>query len=111
MTKSLNITKEYIFDKSYEDLFSQPDTIISTPFNNSKFSTFGNFVSVDPPEFIFMNKCFSLGRPMLAEAASTKTHAKLLKNESTTRIEISTTTNPAVIIFFLALLIIFITNF
>ena len=108
MTKKLNITKDYKFDKSYNDLFSDLDTIISTPFNNSKFSTFGNFISAEPPEFVFMNKWISFGRPMFAEAASTKIFATLYDDNNKSKITIRTKTNPAVIIFFVALSIIFV---
>ena len=107
MSSFLNIIKEYSVDKSFEETFNQFDTIISSPFNNSKFSTFGNFASTNPPEFILMNKWISFGRPMFAEIASTKILARLSKNNNKTQIEISTKTNAAILVFFFVLLAIF----
>lgn len=46
-----NITKDYIVDKPIDDTFSKLNEIISANFYNSQYSTFGNFVSADPPEF------------------------------------------------------------
>jgi hypothetical protein len=108
MSKFLNIAKVYSVDKPFEETFNQLDTIVSTPFNNTKFSTFGNFVSTEPPEFILMNKWISFGRPMLAEAASTKIIVRLLKSNNKTQIKILTKTNPAILVFFFALLTIFV---
>jgi hypothetical protein len=88
MFKFLNIIKEYSVDKTFEETFNQFDTIISSLFNNSKFSTFGNFASTNPPEFILMNKWISFGRPMFAEIASTKIVARLSKSENKTIIKI-----------------------
>jgi uncharacterized ion transporter superfamily protein YfcC len=104
MTKRLNITKDYTLTKTYEESFLNLDKIISTPFNDSKYSTFGNFVSVDPPEFVFMNKWNSIGRPPFAEAASTKISARLYKMEDKSRILIVTKTNPAILVFFFILI-------
>ncbi len=108
MLKFLNITKDYLVDKTFDETFNQFDTIISSPFNNSKFSTFGNFDSTNPPEFILMNKWISFGRPMFAEAASTKIIVRLFKSSNKTQIKILTKTNPAVLVFFFALLTIFV---
>ena len=107
MSKILNITKGYTIDRTFEELFQQLDTIISTPFDNSQFSTFGNFISADPPEFVFMNKWISFGRPMFAQAVSTKILARLLKSDDKSKIEITTKTNPAILIFFFVLLLTF----
>jgi hypothetical protein len=108
MSKFLNIVKNYSLDKSFEETFNQFDTIISSSFNNSNFSTFGNFISTNPPEFILMNKGISFGRPMLAEAASTKILIRLFKSDNKTTIKISTKTNPSILVFFFVLLTIFV---
>ena len=108
MSKFLNIIKDYSVDKSFEETFNQFDTIISSSFNNSNFSTFGNFISTNPPEFILMNKWISFGRPILAEAASTKILIRLFKSDNKTTIKISTKTNPAILVFFFVLLTIFV---
>lgn len=100
MKNRLNISKDYIIDKTYEESFSQLDTIISTPFNNSKFTTFGNFVSTEPPEFILMAKWVSIGRPILPQIASTKISARLFRMGSKSKISIMTKTNPVVFVFF-----------
>jgi hypothetical protein len=99
--KNLNLAKEYIIDKPVEELFSHLYSIVSSPFNNSKYTLFGNFVSVDPPEFIFMVKWWSIGRPKLAEAASTKLLASLIKEGEKSKITVRTKTNPALAVAFL----------
>lgn len=104
----LNIRRKYIVDKPIEETFIQFDAVISSSFNNSSFSTFGNFVSVNPAEFVFMIKGISLGRPMYAETASTKIFATLFKNGDMTKIEVLTKTNPAIHIWLFFLILIFI---
>ncbi len=108
MSKYLTITKDYTVDRPFSGSLEQLDTIISTPFNSSKFSIFGNFISKDPPEFIFMAKWISIGRPMFAEIASTKILVRLFNSNGQTKIEIKTITNPIILIFFFCLLVIFI---
>jgi len=105
MSKILNISKDYLIDKPLEESFERFNAIISTPFNNSKFSTFGNLVSANPPEFLFMAKWVSLGRPLFAIINSTKIFAKLLREGNRTKIVIKTQTNPMLLIFFFLVLI------
>lgn len=100
MTNSLNITKDYIIDKTYQESLRQLNTIVSTPFNNSKFSTFGNFISPDPHKFIFMAKWFSIGRPFFAEIVLTKISATLYKFDDKTKISTTTKTNQIIVVFF-----------
>ena len=98
MSKKLNITKNYTVDKTFEKSFELLDIIVSAPFKNSRFSTFGNIASTDPPTFILMAKWISFLRPMFAEIASTKIQVQLFKNNIKTKIIITTKTNPAIII-------------
>jgi hypothetical protein len=105
MSKILNISKDYLIDKPLEESFERFNAIISTPFNNSKFSTFGNLVSANPPEFLFMAKWVSFGRPLFANINSTKIFAKLLREGNRTKIVIKTQTNPMLLIFFFLVLI------
>lgn len=100
MFMKLNITKEYIVDKSFDETFSKLDTIISTSFYDSQYSTFGNSVSADPPEFLFMTKWATIGRPFLAKFTSTRVYAKLFKIDNKSKITIATKSNPGILIFF-----------
>lgn len=100
MTKKLNIVKDYIVDKNIESTFEMLDSIVSTKYNNYRYSTYGNFISADPPIFSFMTKWYSLGRPLLAGVASTKLEATISKIDNKSIISISTKTNPGIIIVF-----------
>ena len=95
----LNITKTYIVDKPFEEILSKLNTIISTNFNNSKYSTFGNSISADPPEFLFMAKWASIGRPFFAKFTSTKIYAKLFRLDNKSKIVIITQSNPGILFF------------
>jgi hypothetical protein len=97
----VNITKEYIIDKSFEETFSKLDAIVSTKFNSAQYSTFGNIVSVDPPEFLFMAKWATIGRPFYAEFTSTRIYARVLKMENTSKIAIRAKSNPGIIVLFI----------
>jgi len=109
MPNILNIQKEYTVDKTFEELFKQLHTIISTPFNSSKFSTFGNY-DIDIPGFILMAKWTSFGRPIFADVASTKIVATLSKSNDKTKIIIATKTNPVVFVAFFFCILGFIIN-
>lgn len=104
--KTLNFKKEYIVDRPADEVFSELDAIASSSFNNSKYRLFGNFVSVDPPEFLFMAKWFSIGRPLLAQVASTKLLAVVEKEGAKSKIKVTTQTNPALLIAFSLIIII-----
>ena len=108
MLNILNIKKEYTVDKTFEESFKKLHVIISTPFNSSKFSTFGNYDSTDIPEFILMAKWTSFGRPIFADVASTKIVARLFKSDGKTKIIITTKTNPTVFVFFFFFVLAFI---
>jgi hypothetical protein len=100
MIKALNIRKEYKIDKPVEEIFSRLNAIISDPFNNSRYTLFGNFISVDPPEFLLMAKWWSIGRPLLAEAASTRLLARVIKDGENSKVIVTSKTNPAFVIAF-----------
>ena len=97
MNKKLNITKEYILDQPIEKSFSQLDEIVSSRFNNSKYSLFGDFVNVEPPEFILMAKWVSLGRPQFARLASTQISVRLYNIEGKIKFSVKTITNPGLL--------------
>jgi hypothetical protein len=100
MKISLNIIKEYRTNKTPEEVYSQLDAIVSSPFLNSRYSTCGNFVSSEPDAFIFMPKGTYLGKPIIPEISTTKILATILKEENKSKIYIITQTNPIVIMFF-----------
>ena len=56
MKKGINIRKTYIVNKTVEQSFAQLDAVISSPYNNSKFSTEGSLESTDLAEFLLMLK-------------------------------------------------------
>lgn len=91
----LNIRKEYTIDKSFDDSFNQIHEIVLSPFNSSRFSTFGMYDN-DIGAFILMAKWYSVGRPLLAGIASTKVFVWLSKNNTQTKIILKTKTNPLV---------------
>jgi len=100
----INITKVYVIDKPYEQLFTHLDNIVSTPYNDPKYITFGNLVSNDPLEFIFMFKTPSFGRPFLAETQSTKIFVTIYKLDAKSKVIITTKTNPSILILFFILI-------
>ena len=111
----LNITKSYIIDKPFETCFSQLDSIIPASFNNANYITFGNFVSADPPEFIFINKplpgSYVGGRPDFFTGQLTKISVKLFKLDEKSKIVLETKTNYTTLVLFFILLIIAIIKF
>ena len=100
----INITKEYIIDKPYEQVFTILNNIISTPYNEPKYITFGNLVSNKPLEFIFMFKTPSFGRPFFAETKSTKIFATIYKLDAKSKVIITTKSNPSFLILFFILI-------
>jgi hypothetical protein len=107
MKISLNIIKEYRINKTTEEVYSQLDAIVSSPYLNSRYSTYGNFVSSAPDAFIFMPKGPYLGKPIIPEISTTKLLATILKEENESKINIITQTNPVVIMFFVVCFLIF----
>ncbi len=97
----LNISKNYIIDRTFDKTLSQLDSIVSSSFYNSQYSTFGNLSSTDPFQFILMAKWATIGRPILAEITSTKICAKISKHDSKTKIETIAKSNPLIIFFFI----------
>ena len=100
----INIHKEYVINKSFEDLSSQLYEIISKPYNDSKYSFFGKLVSTEPLEFVFMVKTPSLGRPLMPELNSTKISATIYKLDSKSKLSVKTSTNPSIWLFFFCLI-------
>ena len=94
MNKKINFTKEYLIEKSFEDTVAILNSIVSSKYENSMYSTFGNLVSVNPPEFILMTKWYSIGRPPFAEIASTKIRVKIFHQDNKSKISLTTKTNP-----------------
>jgi len=100
MNKKLNITNELLIDKPFEDTVSMLNTIVTTNYENSVYSTFGNVISTNPPEFSLMTKWYSFGRPPFAEIASTKINVKILPFDNKSKISIKTKTNPVFYLYF-----------
>jgi hypothetical protein len=98
MRIKVNITREYLVETPFDQTFSHLDQIVSTSFNNSQYSMFGNFVSSDPPEFVFMAKWNSIGKPF-TPFISTRVYAKLFRNGINSKIAVTTKSNPAIILF------------
>lgn len=96
-----NIAKDYIVDRPFEETFSKFDKIISTSFYNSQYSTFGNFVSADPPEFLLMAKWATIDRPFFAKLISTKIYVKLFNLDNKSKISIITKSNPGILFIFI----------
>jgi len=101
---NLKYTKEYTVKTSYEDLYSSLDTIVSTNFNNSKYSTFGEAISLDPPVFLFMAKWVSLGKPFFTKMVSAGVYASLFTSGSNSKIILRGKSNPGLIFMSFALI-------
>jgi hypothetical protein len=100
MNKKLNISKEFLIDKPFEDTVSTLDSIASSKYENSMYSTFGNVISADPPEYSLMTKWYSIGRPLFAEITSTKIKVKIFPLDNKSKISITTITNPVFYLYF-----------
>jgi hypothetical protein len=100
MLKFLELSKVYLLEQSTEVTYEQLNTIITTPFSSSKYQTYGNFINVDPPAFLLMNKWHSWAPPMFQELSATKIIVTLEKNENRTRLIVITKTNPVLLLVF-----------
>jgi hypothetical protein len=98
MFKFLELSKEYLLEQSTEVTYEQLNTIITTPFNSSKYLTYGNFINVDPPTFLLINKWYSWGRPLFHEFAATKILVAIRKNGNHTTLSVTTKTNPILLL-------------
>lgn len=98
MRIKVNITREYLVETPFDETFSQLEHIVSTKFNNSQYCTFGNFVSSDPPEFVFMAKWNIIGKPLFP-FMFTRVYAKLFRNGSKSKLAVTAKSNPAIIVF------------
>lgn len=100
MFKFLELSKVYLVEQSIEVTYEQLNTIITTSFSSSKYQTYGNFINAEPPTFLLMNKWYSWARPMFQEISATKIIVTLEKNESHTKLIVSTKTNPVLLLVF-----------
>ena len=105
-----SIEKTYSLNQAYEEVFSKFETIISEPFNNSRFRTFGSFISTDPPEFLLINKGISIGKPMFPEIASTRASIKIINDNKKVRVQLTTHNNPSILVLFFVLIVIGVLN-
>ena len=100
MNQKLNITKEFLIEKTFEDTVSILNTIVSSKYDNSRYSTFGNVISADPPEYSLMTKWYSIGRTLFGEFVYTKIIVKILPFDNKSKISIKTKTNPVFYLYF-----------
>src|SRR5687768_4165885 len=97
MRAKVNISREYFVDLPFDETFSNLHKNVSSNFYNSKYCTFGNFVSPDPPEFVFMAKWRIIWMPFFS-FMSTRVYAKLFKTDNKSKISVTTKSNPAIIL-------------
>lgn len=98
MFKFLELSKVYLIKQSTEVTFGQLNAIITTSFNSSKYQTYGNFINVDPPTFLLINKWYSWGRPLFHEFAATKILVSVRKTGDHTTLSVTTKTNPILLL-------------
>jgi len=92
-----NITKTYTLDKSVQEVFTQQDKIISESYNNVNYTLYGSFINVDPPEFEFFLKSFSMGKPLYPELVSTKIITTISTTGTQTQLTLQTQSSPLVV--------------
>ena len=95
-----NITKQYFIHKNIDETLSVLNNIIATKFSNVDYSIYGEVVSKENNEFMFMAKWYFLIKPIFDKLISTKLLVKLITDGSKTKIVIATKSNPFFILFF-----------